>query len=75
LICIKPLVTHSFKLDDIEAAYELLAHQRDAVMKVAIPLEQQHPQTGSRRSAGAVSNAQSESRPLEEMASPGSGYR
>ncbi|MFK8329873.1 NAD(P)-dependent alcohol dehydrogenase [Pseudomonas sp. BJa5] len=31
-----PLVTHRFKLDDIEAAYELFAHQRDGVMKVAI---------------------------------------
>lgn len=33
---LKPLVTHHFKLDDIEAAYELFAHQRDGVMKVAI---------------------------------------
>ncbi|KIH82609.1 NAD(P)-dependent alcohol dehydrogenase [Pseudomonas batumici] len=33
---LKPLVTHRFKLDDIEAAYELFAHQRDGVMKVAI---------------------------------------
>jgi threonine dehydrogenase-like Zn-dependent dehydrogenase len=31
-----PMVTHRFKLDDIEAAYELFAHQRDGVMKVAI---------------------------------------
>jgi alcohol dehydrogenase len=30
------LVTHSFKLADIEAAYELFAHQRDGVMKIAI---------------------------------------
>jgi len=30
------LVTHHFKLDDIEAAYELFAHQRDNVLKVAI---------------------------------------
>jgi threonine dehydrogenase-like Zn-dependent dehydrogenase len=30
------LVTHSFKLDDIEAAYDLFANQRDGVMKVAI---------------------------------------
>ena len=30
------LVTHSFKLTEIEAAYELFAHQRDGVMKVAI---------------------------------------
>lgn len=33
---LKPLVTHRFKLDDIEAAYELFAHQRDGVLKVAI---------------------------------------
>lgn len=31
-----PMVTHRFKLDDIEAAYELFAHQRDGVLKVAI---------------------------------------
>jgi alcohol dehydrogenase len=30
------LVTHRFKLDDIEKAYELFAHQRDGVLKVAI---------------------------------------
>jgi threonine dehydrogenase-like Zn-dependent dehydrogenase len=33
---LKPLVTHRFKLDDIEAAYELFANQRDGVLKVAI---------------------------------------
>lgn len=32
----QPLVTHRFGLDDIEAAYELFAHQRDGVLKVAI---------------------------------------
>ena len=32
----RELVTHSFRLDDIEDAYELFAHQRDGVMKVAI---------------------------------------
>lgn len=32
----RELVTHSFKLADIEAAYDLFAHQRDGVMKVAI---------------------------------------
>ena len=31
-----PLVTHRFKLDDIDAAYELFANQRDGVLKVAI---------------------------------------
>ena len=30
------MVTHRFKLDDIEAAYELFGHQRDGVLKVAI---------------------------------------
>ena len=32
----RDLVTHSFRLSEIEAAYELFAHQRDGVMKVAI---------------------------------------
>ena len=30
------LVTHHYKLDDIEKAYELFANQRDGVLKVAI---------------------------------------
>ncbi len=33
---LKPLVTHRFRLDDIEAAYDLFGHQRDGVLKVAI---------------------------------------
>jgi threonine dehydrogenase-like Zn-dependent dehydrogenase len=33
---LKPLVTHRFRLDDIEQAYELFANQRDGVLKVAI---------------------------------------
>jgi alcohol dehydrogenase len=33
---LKPLVTHRFKLDQIEDAYELFANQRDGVLKVAI---------------------------------------
>ena len=33
---LSPLVTHRYKLDDIEEAYDLFAHQRDGVMKVAI---------------------------------------
>jgi threonine dehydrogenase-like Zn-dependent dehydrogenase len=33
---LEPLVTHRFKLDQIEEAYELFAHQRDGVLKVAI---------------------------------------
>lgn len=33
---LRPLVTHRFKLDQIEAAYELFGHQRDGVLKVAI---------------------------------------
>jgi len=31
-----PLVTHRFRLDEIETAYELFGHQRDGVLKVAI---------------------------------------
>jgi len=30
------MVTHRFKLDDIEAAYELFSHQQDGVLKIAI---------------------------------------
>ena len=30
------LVTHQYKLDDIVAAYDLFAHQRDGVLRVAI---------------------------------------
>jgi threonine dehydrogenase-like Zn-dependent dehydrogenase len=33
---LKPIVIHRFKLDQIEAAYELFANQRDGVLKVAI---------------------------------------
>jgi len=33
---LSPMVTHRFKLDDIEQAYELFANQRDGVLKVAI---------------------------------------
>lgn len=33
---LSPLVTHRFKLDDIEAAYDLFANQSDGVFKVAI---------------------------------------
>jgi threonine dehydrogenase-like Zn-dependent dehydrogenase len=33
---LKPLVTHRFKLADIEAAYELFSHQRDGVLKIAL---------------------------------------
>ncbi|WP_027134447.1 NAD(P)-dependent alcohol dehydrogenase [Geminicoccus roseus] len=33
---LKPLVTHHFSLDRIEDAYDLFAHQRDGVLKVAI---------------------------------------
>ena len=32
----RPLVTHRFKLDQIEDAYDLFAHQREGVLKVAI---------------------------------------
>ncbi len=33
---LEAMVTHHFKLDEIEAAYELFSHQRDGVLKVAI---------------------------------------
>lgn len=33
---LRSLVTHTYKLDDIEKAYDLFAHQRDGVMKIAI---------------------------------------
>lgn len=33
---LRSLVTHRFKLDDIEKAYDLFGHQRDGVLKVAI---------------------------------------
>jgi len=32
----RPFVTHRFRLDEIERAYELFANQRDGVLKVAI---------------------------------------
>ena len=32
----RPLVTHRFRLDEIEQAYELFGHQRDGVLKVAV---------------------------------------
>ena len=32
----RPLVTHRFKLEAIEEAYDLFSHQREAVLKVAI---------------------------------------
>lgn len=35
-IDLKPLVTHTYKLDDIVDAYDLFANQRDGVLKVAI---------------------------------------
>jgi alcohol dehydrogenase len=33
---LEPLVTHRYRLDDIEAAYELFMNQEDGVMKIAI---------------------------------------
>jgi len=33
---LKPLVTHRFRLEQIEEAYDLFSHQRDGVLKVAI---------------------------------------
>jgi alcohol dehydrogenase len=32
---LKPLVTHRFKLDQIEEAYDSFGHQRNGVLKVA----------------------------------------
>jgi len=32
----RPLVTHRFTLDQVEAAYDLFANQRDGVLKVAL---------------------------------------
>jgi alcohol dehydrogenase len=33
---LRPLVTHSFALDDIEEAFDVFSHQRDGVLKVAL---------------------------------------
>jgi len=33
---LKSLVTHRYSLEDVEAAYDLFAHQRDGVLKVAL---------------------------------------
>jgi alcohol dehydrogenase len=33
---LKSMVTHRFRLDQIEQAYELFANQRDGVLKVVI---------------------------------------
>jgi threonine dehydrogenase-like Zn-dependent dehydrogenase len=38
---LSPLVTHRFAFDDIQAAYELFASQRNGVMKIAL-----HPALG-----------------------------
>ena len=35
---LKPLVTHRYKLDQIEEAYELFANQRDGVLKIALSI-------------------------------------
>jgi alcohol dehydrogenase len=34
-----PLITHTYQLSDIEAAYELFENRRDGVIKVAIKME------------------------------------
>ena len=36
LIDTTPLITHTYKLSEIEAAYELFENRRDGVIKVAI---------------------------------------
>lgn len=33
---LKPMVTHRFRLEQIEAAYELFGQRRDGVLKIAI---------------------------------------
>jgi threonine dehydrogenase-like Zn-dependent dehydrogenase len=33
---LRPLLTHRFALEDIEAALDLFSHQRDGVLKVAL---------------------------------------
>ena len=33
---LRAMVTHRFKLDQIEEAYDLFSHQRDGVLKVAL---------------------------------------
>jgi threonine dehydrogenase-like Zn-dependent dehydrogenase len=35
-IDLRPLVTHRFRLADIVESYDLFAHQRDGVLKIAI---------------------------------------
>ena len=35
-VSLESMVTHRFKLDEIEQAYDLFANQRDGVLKVAI---------------------------------------
>lgn len=35
-VSLEPMVTHRFRLDEIEQAYDLFANQRDGVLKVAI---------------------------------------
>jgi len=35
-IDLRPLVTHRYRLDDIETAYDLFSHQREGVLKIAI---------------------------------------
>jgi alcohol dehydrogenase len=33
---LRPLVTHRYRLQDIEQAYDLFANQRDGVLKIAV---------------------------------------
>jgi threonine dehydrogenase-like Zn-dependent dehydrogenase len=32
----RDLITHSYRLDQLTEAYDLFAHQRDGVMKIAL---------------------------------------
>lgn len=36
VLTLRPLVTHTYQLDDIEKAYELFANQCDGVVEVEI---------------------------------------
>ena len=45
---LKPLVAHTFTLDDIHEAFELFSHQRDGVLKVALYPDAKHADASHR---------------------------
>jgi threonine dehydrogenase-like Zn-dependent dehydrogenase len=53
---LRPLVTHSFALDDIEEAFELFSHQKDGVLKVALHPDQRAAKAPVLVGAGAEVN-------------------